>query len=625
MVLALLTLSRTAQAQPAGCSGELQSWVRQCARSEQVDLKLDRCPTGQAVVKLNGQLDIEISSHNEDGFLKVGELTLSPIAEIADWSREPEARRRGLSALAACVERSPPTLPKLAVPRRPAAPWLLIVAVLAFLMAATRPRRGWKRLAMLVLLGVVSWGLTVVARGAVMPEAFFHQNGHGARWVQIALSGGSEYGPGFAEIFGWAAHWSFPGSEAGVFLLQAVLAGAAPLAVYATCRAVGAASVPSVAWAFAVAVEPVLARISRSESYFSTFTSLSFVAVALLCVGFARAKLDRRAALFCIAAGVVLAQALRVHPLGWVPLSFAPAVALLGLGSMKRRVRLTFAAYAIVGSIVLVTSGGALLQVLQGELGRSWMPRTGFRSDTLGSPLVIISALAAAVPLLVLRNSRGVVFFLLGSALAAVAAGTDMLSKPNPAVDAASVRAYFPVALCLAMAGVIRVLRPLQRRLRLGMPAMARRLFALPVLGIGALTTASWALRFEQLAALPTDSLEAQHFIEWRRELPLDADVRYLARAGSRLLVLPLYALDGTPRARPLADGAGLPPIKKRPLFYYRSSLCSTPEGRSPCARHQSSARMQLVAEATLPARSSMRWDSYQGTTLRVALYRILP
>ena len=293
---------------------------------------------------------------------------------------------------------------------------------------------------------------------------------------------------------------------------------------------------------------------------------------------------------------------------------------------MKRRVRMALAAFLIVGGVVLVTSGGALLQVLHGELGQSWMPRAGFRTDTLGSPLVIVSAVAAAVPLLVLRNLRGVVFFVLGFGLAAVAAGTDMLSKPNPAVDAASVRAYFPVALCLAMASVIRVLRPLRRRLRLGWPGLARRLFALPVLGIGALTTASWALRFEQLAALPTDSLEAQHFIEWRRELPLDSDVRYLARAGSRLFVLPLYAHDGTPRARPLADGAGLPAIKKRPLYYYRSSLCSTPEGRAQCARHQQdSTRMQLVAEATLPARSSMRWDSYQGPTLRVGLYRILP
>ncbi len=621
----MLTLSPSAQAQPAGCSGELQAWVRQCARTEQVDLKLDRCPTGQAVVKLNGQLDIEISSDKEDGFLKVGELGLSPIAEIADWSREPEARKRGLSALAACVERSPPTLPKQSAPRRPLAPWLLVVAALVGLIASRKPRGGWKKPAAIALLGVVSCGMTVLVRGAVMPEAFFHQNGHGARWIQIALSGGSEYGPGFAEVFGWVAQLSWPASEAGVFSLQAVLAGTAPLAVYATCRALGAAPALSLAWAFAVAVEPVLARISRSESYFSTVTSLSFVAVALLCVGLSRAKLDRRAVLFCIAAGVVLAQALRVHPLGWVPLSFAPAVALLGPGSMKRRARATIAAYAIVGAVVLVTSGGTLLQVLQGELGQSWMPRAGFRSDTLGSPMVIVSVLAAAVPLLVLRNPRGVVFFILGGALAAVAAGTDMLSKPNPAVDAASVRAYFPVALSLAMAGVIRVLRPLQHRLRLGRARpLARRLFALPVLGIGALTTASWALRFEQLAALPTDSLEAQHFIQWRQELPLDADVRYLARAGSRLLVLPLYTRDGVPRARPLADGAGLPAIKKRPLFYYRSSMCSTPEGRASCTRHQESARLQLVAQATLPARSSMRWDGYAASEVQVALYRVV-
>ncbi len=627
-LLACGTFAATARAQTPGCPPDLPAWVENCAQTERFDLRLMRCPERRAVVQMNAELDVELSANSEQGFRRVGDITLSPIAEIDDWSQESEARRRGLDALTACVARGPPPLPAAAQSHAGIrVPWLCLAVLVLLLLAAGKPKAGdAARLLRGLLIAASCVVATLLLRSALFPAAFFHQNGHGARWVQIALAGASEYGPGFSELFGWAAALTGPRAERGVFALQAVLGAITPVAVYCTARAVGGARVLSAAAAASVALEPVLARIARSESYFSVGASLAFIAVALLCVGFARAKLDRRAALFALAAGAVLAQGVRVHPLAWVPLSLAPGVVLFGLGSLRRRAKCALFAYVIVGAVTLVTSGGELLQVMGGGLGRSWLPRAGFRSDALGSGIVVAGLLLSSIPLVVLRSARGLAYSVYGALLCTVAAGTDMLSAPNPAVDAASVRWYFPPALCAFVASAAALTRIWKRRLVLGRAgSLAKRVVAVPVLALGIGVALSWSQYGGVLRQMPTDALETMHFMLWREQLPQDADVAYLGRAESSLLVLPLYNLHDAPRARVIEVDGHIPKQGDRPLFYYRSSLCSTPGGASAWAGFESAARLRLVSAMDLPARSSMRWAKYQTPKVHVALYEVMP
>ncbi|MEZ4222707.1 MAG: hypothetical protein R3B13_17325 [Polyangiaceae bacterium] len=618
--LFVLVCSRGAKAQDAKCEDDVRAWAARCAQSQSIELTAPRCPDGRVVFRIQGDLEVELRAG--DGFRKVGELSLSPIAQIADWSKEPLARRDGLERLANCVSQASPPLRR--VPGHGSSsslPWLLLLAAVMGAAALGRQlgTRAAARSAIWVLGAMLA---TLGLRAFCVPLGFLHQNGHGPRWVQIALQGPSEYGPGFAELFAAAARSSLPAAELGVFRAQGVLAALSPACIWLACRSLGTTRIVAASCAGLVAFEPVLARMARSESYFSAITSLAFIAIALLAAAFARARIDRRSVLFALAAAAVLAQAVRVHPLGWVPLALTPAVALLGTGSARRRLRLALVAFAFAGLVVVVTSGSALWHIAQGQLGRAWLPRAGVRFDVLTEPPVLRAFILASLPAVLLRNPRGIL--LSGVALSAcfLAATTDMLSAPNPVIDAASRRAYLPLLLCVGAVASDRTLRRLARRAD---ARAARRRRFLPAAAAVALTGLAWRSHLHTVTLLPTDALEAREFAAWRAALPEDATVLYLGRAGQGITMLPLYSEGKGPHAHALSvDSAHLGPLP-RATHYYRSSLCSTAAGRLACAEHLRRWRLSQLRSATFPARSSMRWMEYEGAAVEIALYRIEP
>lgn len=128
-----------------------------------------------------------------------------------------------------------------------------------------------------------------------------------------------------------------------------------------------------------------------------------------------------------------------------------------------------------------------------------------------------------------------------------------------------------------------------------------------------------------RVARVPsTEALEQDLLVSWRRELPQDATVHYLGRAGRRVFYVPLY---GVAPARPpviLKTGEAIPNAGDRaPAYFYRSSLCETDEGAPICEAVGKEWKTTVVKTATLPSRPSHPLVRYRRAVVDVVLSRV--
>jgi hypothetical protein len=124
---------------------------------------------------------------------------------------------------------------------------------------------------------------------------------------------------------------------------------------------------------------------------------------------------------------------------------------------------------------------------------------------------------------------------------------------------------------------------------------------------------------------LTTPSSEQEAIRSLRESLPQDATILFFSRAGRRVLLLPLYrdqTLRG-PRPFPLRAGDSVPTLPPRDGHYYRSSLCSTDDGREACAAAESRWTLTAIAERTFDARPSKAEHPYESERVSVGLFRI--
>lgn len=584
------------------CDAGIEAWVARCGSFDIVT-----CHRGVLVVRApEAKLDVEIRARSERSFRSAGELGLSPVGQFADWSKESDARRKALDALVACAERDR-DLPLAQTPmggpapalRAPRPPWLLLGAAALFVATLRRSRE----LMLAALLGLV----TFLARWALVGGSYFHQNGQGPGWVAYALrddAGRVAYGPGYPELFGAASLLSGSDPERGLWLVQSLLAALAPPAAWLVARRAGAGLPVAAALAVAIAIDPLAARLAGSESYFAASFSLGMLAIAALGLTSPHVR-SKGFWLPVAAAGLLLAQMVRVHPSAWPAALLAPMALLVGPGSFRRRVRLFALGLVALLIVVALTSGPALAEVLSGSLGQKWLPNVRLRWELLAQrPMPWLFAAALVLGALV-RSWRGIVVALGLAAVLALARLSDLTSDPNPAVTAAHQLAFLPLALALASAAFARIRRP---------RAIA---MALLVASLG-LCLSRWH-HFE----LPTDAREARFVRELRAGLPAGVHVAYLARAGSQLSELPLHSAKVAPLGED--DGAFALSSLPAPAYWFRSSLCSTGRGAPVCAELEKSAKLEPVAERVLPARPSMRWEAYASPEVRVVLFRISP
>lgn len=562
------------------CGVEAEKWVARCAESTGVDMRLESCPAGVAIVQA-GRLRIEIST-SEAAFRRVGKHGFSPIGSFADWKSEPADVRNAFDAVTACATRdapdaligrdvSPPASSGAAP--RPAFPWLPLAIVVALCVALRRVPLRAIGVAVAAMIG------TIALRRLVFPVAFFHQNGQGPGWILFALQGDAgSYGPGYPELFGFiASHARRP--DLAVFVAAQVLASTAVVSAYWLSRRLGSPRSTAVALAALVAVDPILLRTAQSESYYTPIVALLFAATAVLVC-----TQHRRVAIAgLVATALLIAQAARIHPLSWIACGLVPLPLLL-TSRPRRAIGATLAIAVIAAPLVLPTMRVAL----RGSFGSA----VGGARDLASLRLpVVLPVLAAAAGLLLVRRVRPWALRALAAVIVVgVAATTNVLRTNIPAVSAAYLHLFAAAAIAIAAAIPGRV----------ALAAVAA--FAIH------------EVRERSIVAPTTDNLELTWALEWRERLPPSARVASLDRAGQYVLILPLAGRD-LPQVTTLEDRA--------PTHYYRSSLCVTAEGAARCAAFESRHVLQLIAGKRLPSRPSASWLPLPAGEIEVALFAV--
>lgn len=499
---------------------------------------------------------------------------------------------------------------------RRAGAWRLLLAVaLGTGALLARPRRSDARRTAAILLAL--WAGTLVLRALLFPFAFFHPNGQGAFWIGFALDEGGPdwaYGPGFRELFGWVAGRPEASPERLVFGAQAVGGATSAACAWVLGRELGGRRLLAWVGAAVVAASPILARVSQSQSYYATWTSLLFLAAAVLAAGTPRPGEGRLSfALAVSSAGLLVAQAARVTPIGWLSAAALPLIVFAGRGPLRRRLLLTGAAAGGIALVVAAASGRAMWGVLQGSLGARWLPEV--RVAGLSDPGALLSV-APLVVVVVLASRDRMRAVLIAAALLATAYWMDRMclvrSDPAPFQRAyAAMWAPALLGLSVALAGGLRT-------------GTLRAVAAAALLGL-ALVGYGRTLRGDR--ELSTTELEALWAEEWRGRLPAGSTVVYLSRVGPHVLSLPLYGARSRVGVEPwtLSHEDALPALGHLgpDTYYYESSLCASREARDFCGRLRARHALERVEERTLPARAGAGGAFFEGAAVTVGLFRV--
>jgi hypothetical protein len=566
----------------ARCGLDAIEWVARCAQSSGVPMKLIECPSGLAIVEAGPALRIEIST-SPNAFARVRKHGFSPVGSFADWKEEPAARRDAFDAVVHCAERSPPdallapqtppdpTIPSAVAPYRAPPPFLLLAGLVVALFAV--------RLKKTCAYAAVGTLAVFIARSLLRAPAFFHQNGQGPSWADFVLRGDAgDYGPGYVEVFGWVATRAQQ-HDLAIFTMQRILAATVPISAYCIVRASGGRRV-AVVIACALAIDPVAMRIGASESYFAVIFALLFMAAAIVTTASSRV-------LGYVAAGLLVAQAARIHPVAWVACATIPLPLLFRAGRLKNRLRDGALACAVIGGIGLVLTLPLIRAVLAGRLGSQFLPTARAVAIAMGPRFAI--ALLVCGAFAVRSRMLGIRAFALVFTVA-VASISNVVMHDSPVVSAAYVHLFLPAA--------VLPIAFLAARHHLGPYALA-------------VVAALHIAIDHRKVPLPTDALEQSWALEWRSSIPRDATITAVGKAGERVFALPLRTYR---------------PVEHKPndvRFYYRSSLCSTPEGAPLCARFESEHRLAAIMSRRFPARASLPWLPLPEGEIEATLFRV--
>ncbi len=591
----------------AQCDAAASAWVHACdSRMEPIQCGGTRMTVRRAFAD-DLPLTIEIHEPAGETFRREGDIGLSPVADLPDWEDAPSAWQEALDHLSACVrERSPfargapgrELAPHVSdAPRIGSSPGLLErlpwqgligCVLLGVLLSDRRRLRAWTAGRPWLLL-VLSAG-TLALRRLVLEPAFFHQNGQGPLWIETALCQPSGYGPGYRELFGGSAWLAGASPEAGVFLAQSILLSLAPALAFLAARAQGAHLALAAVMGAAFALDPILGRLALSESYFGAPVVLILGACVALSVGVRGSR--RRFGLAVLAAGLLLSQAARVHPLTWTPVALVPLVLVSRPGtSIRRALGTSLVAGLGIAAAALVTSASALLEVLDEQLG-AWGQHAATGNVAAESVQAALACIVL-VPLASRVRARGLVRGIALAACVLVLARAGSIAAWTEPVAQAHARLYLPVLATLAVSGLAGA-----------RPWIVRR--APPVLA--AVLTLAFIARWDAWTQLPTDALEENVVLAWRAQTAPEDLVVYVERADDHIEHLPIYECSRAhAHVAPIRDDDAAPNLSfaRGHLFYIESSVCSTPAGREVCRRAREGLRIERLDGRDLPARRS--------------------
>ena len=573
-------------------------------------------------------IDVEIAEPPGTAFRRAGRLRVSPIVDVPDFGLLPEPQRRGFGALVAWLEahesevafgarRSPR-------PARNAYPFLLASLLLAGIALVrgsyvARTELYWgggvfaAALLLRVLLGV--WGP-------------FHVNGQGPLWVGFAVSGHvpPSYGPGFAELFQLATRMWPSAPDRAIFTLNVALSAVAPALLYALARSTGLERARALLATGLLALDPVSIRIAATESYFPALIALWLGAGVSLAIGTQAAESSRlrHAALWFVTAACLAAAALRTHPVVW------PAVALLPLACLVvpapvhypwcRRTLLAGLAAVVIAAVFAASAIRWLPAYVHELLNRTDVQDV---SRVSGSPTALGHLASGWLPFALLVPTVFLAFVIVRAmrprrllVLGVPALGALLLARSvyNQSVDWqwAFDRLYLAPIL-LAMVAML--------------PERATRHSAYQLaVAVGAVVLVALSVRYSRHRT--TDQIEYRWVRGALQQKPAQCTVLYVGRADRRVISLPLY-VGGNPR---LALNSGLEvrtdaeieqvrELSEPCLWYIRTSLCSSREGRDRCARVEQALQLRRLDGRVFPAVPSYDSLPYDRPALEAGIF----
>jgi hypothetical protein len=507
----------------------------------------------------------------------------------------------GVSALAARFVGVPPLRPDVG------AVWT-VPATVGLLLVALRGRRSRPRSAVSALVAVAA--VALVLRLALGPWGPLHVNGHGPRFVAGAVGHPGDiasYGPGYHEIFAPVAALAPASPDWAIFACNALFSGlVAPLA-FAIARMAGLAANVAFVAAFLLAIDPIAIRTGATEGYFApiAFFGTAAGAVMLLALREMEAGGRARAGALLVAAGLLLALAARIHPCAWVLVATVPFVVLAAdAGSPGRRLVSMLAAAAVAGGVLVCTSATALLDVL-GHIRTGTVLRPDLPSPW---PLVWVALLAALYAVVAPRRGLAVP--------AAIALAAMLLTRH--AFDATWIwtQSYLRLYLTWPVLAALACVPPAWLRRR-RLVASAAAALVVAWLGLG------WPI----VAGRTTEHLEYRWVREELLRLPPECRVVHLAFAGRRVLLLPTYvgpartAVAMRAREAHTAEAAFAP---GECVYYVRSSLCSTVEGRPECDAIERRLTLRPIARASFPETTGERETfGHDGDAVETTIARV--
>ncbi len=487
----------------------------------------------------------------------------------------------------------------------PGGPWLVPLAAVLVLVAG-RERRP--------LDPLDRRGALVLGAGALLLRLAFgawgplHVNGYGPLFILAAAREPeriAHYGPGYLELFAPVAALLPQQPDRAVFVTNALLSALlAPLA-YGLARLLGLPRIVAAAAGVLVALDPVAIRMAVTPSYLPVLILLCAAAAACLLLG-ARALDDRapwRGAGAWLAAGLLLAQAVRTHPSAWGVAATVPAVLLAGARPWSRALAQAAAAALCCAGVIVATSGGVLLDVF-GNIRAGTIMRP--QAPPALQPLAWLAVGAAAYALLA-RHRRLVVPA--GCALAAL-----LLTRHGYAQSWIWQQAYDRLYLLMPLLALAALL-----------PAALARARVLLATAAVALAGVWLYAGLPIITARTTDHYEYRWMRRQLQSVPAGCRISYVALAGERSLVLPTYV--GPERSAVLIDPraphtieAALAPADCH--IHIRPSLCASPEGRELCDAIAGQLSLAPVARATFPAIPSSRHLSYDSDPVEAVIYQ---
>ncbi|NOY91332.1 MAG: hypothetical protein GXP55_08985 [Deltaproteobacteria bacterium] len=619
--VALATTSAHAQPSDSSCLSAQRRAVEHAAQATGLRIAPLRCMGPLMVLRLFPEgaapLDVELREPGDGAFRTFGGFGLSPIVEVADYMDLPEPQRVAFARLAAYLESSPDRAPALLSGPIPSLepvhdlvrswPLALALGLFALLLAA---RRSPPVASARALLGLFALALGLrLAFGLWGP---LHVNGQGALWILSVLDPSrlTLYGPGYAELFGWARHLARP--DLAIFASNAILGALmAPLAF----RVGELSDLPRPAALVAgltLAIDPVSVRISASESYFMPLGVL--LMLIALAVALARRQRLRRApvrvAWALLAAGLLAAQVARTHPVGWLPVALMPLLALGPQGGLRKRLGLVLLCASVMGALTLLISGDLIATSLAHaqkygdatRLNSSWMVDFG-----LGLALFLLFArrCRTASPALVTLGVVGL----------AVDLATRHIYGQSALWMASFDRLYLPMLLWGALSYWPRRAR-----------SWTGATLAACALGLGLFVSGP------SLNTRTTEQLEYAFVADALTRAPAGCWVSYVQRAEERVMSLPSYAVPRTAdgaRARDLSVAApgGLEALAQRTdcLLYVHASICQSRQGAEICRRVERGARLEPLSSTQLEARPSYDGLPYDAPRVAVEIFRLRP